>query len=70
MPASFQALPVHQFSYYRRCIVEDSEIVKEGVREKENEKELCCFKSRFSGHRSWSLVPEGFCGMIGALERD
>jgi hypothetical protein len=54
MPASFQALTVHHFSYNRRCIVGDSEIVvKEGVREKENEKELCCFRSRFSGLRSW-----------------
>jgi hypothetical protein len=64
MPASFQALTVHHFSYNRQCVVGDSEIVvKEDVREKENEKELCCFRSRCTGLLSWSWVLEGFCGM-------
>jgi len=64
MPASFPALTVHHFSYNGLCIVGGSEIVvKEDVRGKENEKELCCFRSRFSGLRSWSWVLEGFCGM-------
>jgi hypothetical protein len=70
MPSSFQALPVHHFSHYRRSEFGDSEIVvKEDVRENENEKELCCFINRFSGLRSLSWVLEGFCGMT-ALERD
>jgi len=59
MPASFQALLVHHFSYSRRFIVGDSEIiVKEDLREKENNKRIFAvleagFSVFVTGHGYW-----------------